>query len=165
MRSVLPMRFNWKPASLTMADVQATEENRHDSETGPEQPSIPEEGISAPDSSENTKELGSEGGKGEQCAEKEALNGENTSSSSPKENGENPSSSSPKENGDIVKGSEEATVTAQKQPAAPLPAPKPKYEWYQTQADVVINIMVKKLRAEDVHVQFAEESVSICHAS
>ena len=147
------MRFNWKPASLTMADVQATEENRHDSETGPEQPSIPEEGISAPDSSENTKELGSEGGKGEQCAEKEALNGENTSSSSPKENG------------DIVKGSEEATVTAQKQPAAPLPAPKPKYEWYQTQADVVINIMVKKLRAEDVHVQFAEESVSICHAS
>lgn len=153
MRSVLPMCFNWKPASLTMADVQATEENRHDSETGPEQPSIPEEGISVPDSSENTKELGSEGGKGEQCAEKEVLNGENTSSSSPKENG------------DIVKGSEEATVTAQKQPAAPLPAPKPKYEWYQTQADVVINIMVKKLRAEDVHVQFAEESVSICHAS
>ena len=150
-----------------MADVHATEENRHDPETGQKQPSIPEEGISAPDSSENTKELGSEGGKGEQCAEKETLNGENTSSSSPKENGENPSSSSPKENGDIVKGSEEATVTAQKQPAAPLPAPmKPKYEWYQTQADVVINIMIKKLRAEDVHVQFAEQSVSIiCRAS
>lgn len=137
-----------------MADVQATEENRHDSETEPKQPSIPEEAISAPDSNENTKELGSEGGKGEQCAEKEALNGEN------------PSSSSPKENGDIVKGSEEATVTPQKQPAAPLPAPKPKYEWYQTQADVVINIMIKKLRAEDVHVQFAEQSVSIiCPAS
>ena len=43
---------------------------------------------------------------------------------------------------------------------------KPKYEWYQTQADVVINIMIKKLRAEDVHVQFAEQSVSIiCPAS
>ena len=138
-----------------MADVHATGESNHDSETGPEQPSIPEEGSNAPDSSENTKKLGSEEGKGEQCAEKEAvaLNGEKTSSSPPKEDG------------DIVKGSEEATVTAPKPPDAPLPAPKPKYEWYQTQADVVINIMVKKLRAEDVHVEFAEESVCTCHAS
>ena len=135
-----------------MADVHATGESNHDSETGTGQPSIPEEDSNVPDSSENTKELDSEEGKGEQCAEKEAVNGEKTSSSPPKENG------------DIVQGSEEATVTAPKPPDAPLPAPKPKYDWYQTQADVVINIMVKKLRAEDVHVEFAEESVRACRA-
>lgn len=137
-----------------MADVHATAgESNHDSETGTEQPSVPEKGSNVPDSSESTKELDSEEGKGEQCAEKEAVNGEKTSSS--------PS----KKDGDIVKDSEEATITAPKPPDAPLPAPKPKYEWYQTQADVVINIMVKKLKAEDVHVEFAEESVRACHAS
>ena len=153
-----------------MADVHATGESNHDSETGTGQPSTPEEGSNVPDSSESTKELGSEEGKGEQCAEKEAVNGEKKSSSPPKEdsdivNGEKTSSSPLKEDGDIVKGSEEATVTAPKPPDAPLPAPKPKYDWYQTQADVVINIMVKKLRAEDVHVEFAEGSVRACHAS
>jgi len=44
----------------------------------------------------------------------------------------------------------------------PLPMPsaaKAKYDWYQTQGDVVINIMIKKLRTEDVSVHFTEKAV------
>lgn len=48
--------------------------------------------------------------------------------------------------------------------ATPGPAPeaaKPKYrhDWYQTEADVCINVLIKKLKRESVHVDLEEKLV------
>lgn len=70
------------------------------------------------------------------------------------------SESGSKENGE-ARNSEKATET-EKKLTEPLPMPsaaKAKYDWYQTQGDVVINIMIKKLRTEDVSVHFTEKAV------
>lgn len=47
-------------------------------------------------------------------------------------------------------------------PEPPVPVAKPKYrhDWYQTEADVCINILIKKLKRENVQVNFQEKSVS-----
>lgn len=38
--------------------------------------------------------------------------------------------------------------------------PKYRYDWYQTEADVCINILIKKVKKENVQVNFQEKSVS-----
>ena len=44
-------------------------------------------------------------------------------------------------------------------PAPPVSRPKYRYDWYQTEADVCINILVKKVKKENVNVDFQEKSV------
>jgi suppressor of G2 allele of SKP1 len=46
--------------------------------------------------------------------------------------------------------------------AAPSPPPKPKVrmDFYQTESDVVVSIFLRGLKAEDVSVEFSQESVS-----
>ena len=44
----------------------------------------------------------------------------------------------------------------------PVP-PKLGHDWYQTQSDVYINIMMKDLRKEDVQVDFTEGNVRSHH--
>ena len=41
------------------------------------------------------------------------------------------------------------------------PRHKYRYDWYQTETDVCINILIKKLKKENVHVVFQENSVSL----
>jgi len=50
-------------------------------------------------------------------------------------------------------GDEAATVSL---------ASKPKYDWYQTESEVRINVLIKKLKQEDVQVNFQENLVSSC---
>lgn len=49
------------------------------------------------------------------------------------------------------------TNTAQ----AAAPPPSLRHDWYQTPADVYINVMVKRLGREDVSVEFNERSVEV----
>ena len=51
--------------------------------------------------------------------------------------------------------------TQQREEATAPPPPKLRYDWYQTQADVYINIMIKKLKKEDVSVTFDERRVEV----
>ena len=48
-------------------------------------------------------------------------------------------------------------------PASPEPEPegpsKPRYDWYQTQPNVCIDVMVKKVQREDASVTFTENTV------
>lgn len=44
-------------------------------------------------------------------------------------------------------------------PAPPVPKPKYRYDWYQTETDVCINILIKKVKKENVEVNFQEKSV------
>ena len=39
--------------------------------------------------------------------------------------------------------------------------PKLRHDWYQTQADVYINIMIKRLKREDVSVKFDERRLEV----
>lgn len=47
--------------------------------------------------------------------------------------------------------------------ASPEPEPegpsKPRYDWYQTQANVCIDVLVKKVQREDASVTFTENAV------
>ena len=46
--------------------------------------------------------------------------------------------------------------------APPLPAaPKIKHDWYQTHSDVYINVMIKRLKRDDVAVDFTEKSIKV----
>ena len=49
-------------------------------------------------------------------------------------------------------------------PEAPLPAAAPpvRHDWYQTQADVYVNVMIKRLKREDVSVEFGERCLEVC---
>ena len=38
---------------------------------------------------------------------------------------------------------------------------KYRHDWYQTEAEVRVNILIKKVKEENVHVWFLERSVSI----
>lgn len=40
-------------------------------------------------------------------------------------------------------------------------APTIKHDWYQTQADVYVNVMIKRLKKEDVSVEFGERSLDV----
>ena len=115
--------------------------------TGIEQLSTPEKRFNPP----------SERGTGEDV-EKDGVDPGDTSSLPPKDQTSNESGS--KEYGE-ARNSEKTTET-EKALTEPLPKPsaaKAKYDWYQTQGDVVINIMIKKLRTEDVSVHFTEKAV------
>ena len=49
-------------------------------------------------------------------------------------------------------------------PTAAVSAPEPpriKHDWYQTHADVVVNVMIKRLRREDVRVEFGERRLEV----
>ena len=39
--------------------------------------------------------------------------------------------------------------------------PRIKHDWYQTHADVCVNVMIKKLRREDVRVEFGERRLKV----
>lgn len=41
------------------------------------------------------------------------------------------------------------------------PPPKAKYDWYQTQTRVVISLMIKNRKAEDVKVEYGERTLSV----
>ncbi|XP_065841090.1 protein SGT1 homolog [Oscarella lobularis] len=49
------------------------------------------------------------------------------------------------------------------QPDVPVKVapPKIRYDWYQTDQHVIITIMIKNMKKDDVHVNFAEKSVSV----
>ena len=44
-------------------------------------------------------------------------------------------------------------------PAAPI-KPKYRHDWYQTASDVYVNVMIKKLNKDQVHVEFGDTTVS-----
>lgn len=46
-------------------------------------------------------------------------------------------------------------------PLAPAAKPKYRHDWYQTESDVCINILLKKVKKENVHVTFQEKMVGI----
>lgn len=53
------------------------------------------------------------------------------------------------------------------QPEAPPPAKpvqKYKYDWYQTESEVRINVLIKKIRQENVRVNFQENAVSSAYS-
>ena len=58
---------------------------------------------------------------------------------------------------------EEVTkATTPPPPAAPvLSKPKYRHDWYQTESDVCINILIKKVKKENLVVDFQEKSVSV----
>ncbi|XP_071531334.1 protein SGT1 homolog isoform X2 [Panulirus ornatus] len=64
-----------------------------------------------------------------------------------------PSNSTEKATGRIMEKSEV--------PADTKPAPKVKHDWYQTETHVVITILIKNLKKEDVKVYFSEKAVSV----
>ena len=45
--------------------------------------------------------------------------------------------------------------------SVPVPVSRPRYDWYQTSSDVYINVMVKKLKKEEISVSFGENEVRI----
>lgn len=46
-------------------------------------------------------------------------------------------------------------------PVAPAAKPKFRHDWYQTESDICINILLKKVKRENVHVNFQEKMVGI----
>lgn len=42
-----------------------------------------------------------------------------------------------------------------------MPVPKIKHDWYQTEAFVIVTVLVKNLKKEDVKIDFTEKTVSI----
>ena len=42
-----------------------------------------------------------------------------------------------------------------------MPVPKIKHDWYQTEAFVIVTVLVKNLKQEDVKVDFTEKTVSV----
>ena len=43
----------------------------------------------------------------------------------------------------------------------PAEKPKYRYDWYQTESDVCVNILIKKVKKENVQVDFQERMVGI----
>ena len=43
----------------------------------------------------------------------------------------------------------------------PVSVSRPRYDWYQTSSDVYINVMMKKLKKEEISVSFGENEVRI----
>lgn len=77
-------------------------------------------------------------------------------------------------NGEEVTKSEEQQVqeTAETKPDTSRPAcaqptevaavaPKIRHDWYQTQADVYVNVMIKRLKKDDVSVEFGERTLNV----
>ena len=66
------------------------------------------------------------------------------------------------------KKSEECEATTVNEKAKSVPAPQPikqpqyHHDWYQTERDVCVNIMIKKLKKENVRVDITETTVSQC---
>ena len=135
-----------------MADVDSAE-TPQEAGAGLEQLSTPVEGLNVPSECETGGDV-----------EKDAVTskpGETSSLPAKELKDQTTSDSGSKENGDVASSSEKTTVIEQNQ-ADPLPTPsaaKARYDWYQTQGDVVINIMIKKLRTEDMSVHFTEKAV------
>ncbi|XP_022108076.1 protein SGT1 homolog [Acanthaster planci] len=49
----------------------------------------------------------------------------------------------------------------EKERTAPIPKLKQKYDWYQTDSSVVITLMIKNAKKEDVQVDYTERAVSV----
>ena len=61
-------------------------------------------------------------------------------------------------------GQEQSHPSTQEQevaPPAPATAPTIKHDWYQTQTDVYVNVMVKRLKRDDVSVEFGDRSLDV----
>ena len=61
-------------------------------------------------------------------------------------------------------GQESETVdqSPKMEPTPPAPEPpKLKHDWYQTQSDVYVNVMIKRLKREDVRVEFSERTLKV----
>lgn len=58
---------------------------------------------------------------------------------------------------------EEKPITAEVSnvPVPPPPKAKYRYDWYQSESNVFINILIKKLEKENVHVDYQEKSVGV----
>lgn len=56
-------------------------------------------------------------------------------------------------------GTAAATSTVAISPDA-MPVPKIKHDWYQTEAFVIVTVLVKNLKKEDVKIDFTEKTVS-----
>ena len=54
----------------------------------------------------------------------------------------------------------DSTATPQDASSTPLPTPKIKYDWYQTDTHVVISVMIKNQKAEDVACDFSAQALS-----
>ncbi|XP_068718215.1 protein SGT1 homolog isoform X1 [Montipora capricornis] len=46
------------------------------------------------------------------------------------------------------------------QPQAPAAPPKPRFDWYQTETHVVVTLMIKKAKEENVNVEYGEKTLS-----
>ncbi len=109
--------------------------------------------------SEENKAVPQDGGESTEKMEEKGSTMTSASSPQPEEktSEEGPT---PKQNGE-----EERTVDAPPQPtpspvaAVPSPGVSLRTDWYQTQSDVYLDLMVKSLRREDVEVQFSERTV------
>ena len=55
-------------------------------------------------------------------------------------------------------GSGDEAAASPPPPAAPT-APKFRHDWYQTESNVCISILIKKVKQENVHVDFQEKMV------
>lgn len=47
------------------------------------------------------------------------------------------------------------------QPQAPAAPPKPRFDWYQTETHVVVTLMIKKSKKENVNVDYGEKTLSV----
>lgn len=60
----------------------------------------------------------------------------------------------------VGENSSEAPSSTSAPSQATVAKPKYRYDWYQTESDVCINILIKKLKKDNVKVDFQENSVS-----
>ena len=66
--------------------------------------------------------------------------------------------------GESAGGKEQSTSESQQcQPTQPVPppAPKIKHDWYQTQSDVCVDVMIKRLKPRDVSVAIDAQSLIV----
>ena len=73
---------------------------------------------------------------------------------------------SPSQNQDTPQNASQESETADQnpklEPTPPASAPpKIKHDWYQTQSDVYVNVMIKRLMREDVRVEFSERTLKV----
>ncbi len=106
------------------------------------------------DNEERPEEPQAVGEKVEQLAEEpEGAAASASPSQEEQKTSESESESSSKQNGE---------ETPPAQPTADVvasPVVRVKHDWFQTQSDVYLDLMVKRLRREDVHVQFSRSAV------
>lgn len=63
----------------------------------------------------------------------------------------------------VVAAASTATSTATSDTASSpnvMPVPKIKHDWYQTEALVIVTVLVKNLKKDDVKIDFTEKTVS-----